>query len=152
MNKAAIIALIVAVAGSAAAVYAKQHPGNGAAEPACGLYSRCVGHDGVEATFVEAMRLNDSVTLDVTTVCATNDAGWQWMCDDLQLVPAVFSDSGRELEISHLSPVCQPERAIKYSEETPCDLVVVSTGKRAVYVYHNYRAAYRQDINNLKDR
>ena len=149
MNKVSIVAVVVALLGSAIGVYAKQHPETGKAEPACALYTKCAVHDGVEATFVAAMQLCDSVKMDITCVLATTDAGWNWMCDSLRLVPSIFKNSVNDVEISHLSPSCQPEKSMKYTEDEPCDLVVVSTGKRRILIFHNYKPEARQQINNL---
>lgn len=152
MNRIAIAALVTALVGATIGVYAKQHPPTHDVNPICGLYNQCAGHDGMEAVFVKDMQIGDTVSLDVTIVSATTDAGWKWMCDSLHLVPAVFKDIGKDIEISHLSPPCHPEKTIKYTEGEPCDLVVVSVENRKVYVFHNYRTDIRQQINNHKNK
>ena len=151
MNRIAIAALVTALVGATIGVYVKQHPPTHQVNPICGLYNQCAGHDGIEAVFVRDMRFGDTVSIDVTTVRAITDAGWKWMCDSLHLVPAVIENIGKDIEISHLSPSCQPEKTTKYREGEPCDLVVVNVEKRKLYVFHNYRADIRQQINNHKN-
>lgn len=146
MNKICIIALLISMLGSATGVFIKQHPVGHKAAPVCEIYNRCAAQPGVEATFVEAMRFNDSVILDLTTIAATSDEGWEWMCDSLQLVPHFLRSTVQNFEITHLAPACNPETTTPLVEGEPCDLVVVSNARRKIFIFHDYRPSYRRAL------
>lgn len=148
MSKLCLIALSVSLLGSATGVYYKQHRGVHKTKPVCEVYYRCAAQSGVEATFVEAMRFNDTVTLDVTTIAATTDEGWQWMCDSLQMIPDVVKDSPQNFEISRIAPACNHEKTSKYIEGGAYDLVVASTGQRKIFIFHGYRQSFRQTLRH----
>mgnify|MGYP006916124384 FL=1 len=150
MNKLCLIALSVSLLVSTAGVYYKQHRGAHNAKPVCEVYYRCAAQPGVEATFVEAMRFNDTVTLDVTTIVATTDEGWLWMCDSLQQVPDVVKASPQNFEISHIAPACNSGKTSKYIEGGAYDLVVVSIGQRKIFIFHGYRPSYRQTLKEYQ--
>lgn len=150
MNKLCLIALSVSLLGSATGVYCKQHNVGHKAKPGCEVYYRCAAQPGVEATFVEAMRINDTVTLDVTTIAATTDEGWQWMCDSIQQVPDMVKASPQNFEISHIAPACNPQKTGKYTEGGTYDLVVVSTGQRKITIFHGYHPSYRQTLRKYQ--
>ncbi len=47
------------------------------------VYVRASAVEGIEASFVEDYRLNDTITLDVTLLEAKDSAAWQWLCEEL---------------------------------------------------------------------
>lgn len=47
------------------------------------LYRHYAGSEGLEATFVQGYRINDSVRVDVTLLQATDSAAWSCLMDSL---------------------------------------------------------------------
>lgn len=50
------------------------------------VYVRASAVEGIEASFVEDYRLNDTITLDVTLLEAKDSAAWQWLCEELGIM------------------------------------------------------------------
>ena len=50
-----------------------------------GLYERCKDVPGVRVGFVKDFPLNDSMVVDVTTVEALTDEGWEWMVEEFDI-------------------------------------------------------------------
>ena len=55
------------------------------------LYRRYEHADGISAAFVKDYRVNDTLTLDVTLLQATDSAGWQQMMHDFRINPSAES-------------------------------------------------------------
>ena len=56
------------------------------------LYRRYEHADGISAAFVKDYRVNDTLTLDVTLLQATDSAGWQQLIEDFE-IPAESIES-----------------------------------------------------------
>lgn len=57
------------------------------------LYLRYEHADGIKASFIKDYRINDTLTLDVTLLQATDSAGWQQLIEDFE-IPAEVIESG----------------------------------------------------------
>ena len=68
--------IVLAIAAAAVAVAVKTCPFPLPDRLGGELVARYAQCDGVEATFLQGMRLNDSLRLDVTVLQATDSAGW----------------------------------------------------------------------------
>lgn len=69
------------------------------------VYTRYADADGIRAAFVKDYRINDTVSVDVTFLEATDSAGWAILCRDFaipEMEPALeqFFESGWDLDFT----------------------------------------------------
>lgn len=103
------------------------------------LVARYASCDGVRATFLKGMRLNDSLRLDVTVLQATDSAGWERLQRDFGAHGP--TDTQREA-LEQGKDIISFKLFRKDNSPAPVDtaavnnVAAVSYLKRAVCVYH----------------
>lgn len=124
---------IVAVAAIAVAVVLKIRPWP-AGEPS-EIYKRCAATEGVEATWIKDLAMDDGSRRDVTLVEAATEAGWEAMCRLFRLPPNGIDSMPSDILVSYLSLRDHPDEALNGDAEAECDLVVANYERRQVYVF-----------------
>ena len=51
------------------------------------VYQRYVGHEGIEAAYIQDFPINDTLTIAVTLLQATTDSGWALLQKDFAITP-----------------------------------------------------------------
>ena len=87
--KITLLVVLCSLAGAAAyIVWPRTVPFSECSE----LYQRYADNEHVAASFVRNYRINDTLTLDVTLLQATDSAGWQQLIEDFE-IPAESIES-----------------------------------------------------------
>lgn len=99
------------------------------------LYQRYEHQPGVRVGFVKALPLDDSTTIDVTTLEALDEQGWQWMCDEFAIgLYADSADGGHSFAFRRMDrevPSVMPP-----ADSLDFDMLVVSQADSCVSIYH----------------
>ena len=101
------------------------------------LFALYEGTPGVEADFISRLRVNDSVSVDVTLLHATDTAAWAALVTDFNVAPP--TDSERDVIAAGRDII----RLVRYSDALPpcgdalpSPVVAVSTLSHTVSVFH----------------
>lgn len=96
------------------------------------LYRLYAGQEGIEATFISQMQMNDTLRVDLTLLQATSEAGWQRLSEDFEVPPiadeeqALMDDENPEILLSILTPL--PADTL--------DIAVTARQMKCVSVFH----------------
>lgn len=101
------------------------------------LYQRYEQQQGVRVGFVKALPLDDSTSVDVTTIEALDSAGWHWMQDEFAIDFWAQSDSVEgNLSFSFRRMDKEVPSAMPQADSSDFDMLVVSQTDSCVSIYH----------------
>ena len=108
-------------------------------EECSALYRQYAHADGIEATFLRGYRVNDTLSIDVTLLQATDSAGWDKLSHDFNYLKVPSQIERRELSenIDALSLLLKNNR-----QESPLgndDIAVASLRDKYLCIFHNAR-------------
>ena len=103
------------------------------------LYSRYEHVDGIAASYIHNYPVNDTLTLDVTLLEATNDSGWQTLCSD-------FAISGMVEGMVKLCPdlvFCRQVNRHDYTQtiagDSPdAEVLAISCDTKTLAIFHTH--------------
>ncbi|MBO7201779.1 MAG: hypothetical protein J6V54_10365 [Bacteroidales bacterium] len=104
------------------------------------IYCHYTNYTHVEATFVKAFQVNDTLAVDATILRAKTPIGWDSLCHDFKISDLSQGgkqkiNEGREVVVTRLMRACFPSfvtDTLAYCE----NIVYVSYLKQAVTIYH----------------
>ena len=156
--------LVVSVACVLAVVAVKYLPallcGGGESE----VYHRYEHRDDLKVGFVKDYRIDDSTTVDVTTLTAKDSAGWEALQREMNRSEEAIERSRNRIKEGHYvltdyyCEIGQPEHRIPF-KEGECWLVYVNHKEKTFYIFHiiNHEQGYliirsktRELYNNRK--
>ncbi len=85
MTRRTLITLLLFVVAIGGALAWKYWPRTVPWEECSALYRQYAHADGIEATFLRGYRVNDTLSIDVTLLQATDSAGWDTICNKFNL-------------------------------------------------------------------
>ena len=131
-----IILAIAALASLAVTVGVVVHRHNSVSE----VYKQYAGRPDLKVGFVKDYRIDDSITVDVTTITAKDSAGWRWLMETMNPNPLIDSLHRESQEKEHITlsmyicPKGKPE--IHYCNDTiSYDIVIYSPMEKYIYVF-----------------
>lgn len=117
------------------------------------LYLRYADEEGVDATFIRGFQVNDTVSVDVTLLQATDSAGWERLIADFQVRRESLTGKndhiiGRRVKKGH------SDRLIDSVPENN-DQLLVADGMRTISIFHitdenQFYAILNKHIKELK--
>ncbi|MBO4751563.1 MAG: hypothetical protein J5526_02300 [Bacteroidales bacterium] len=112
-------------------------------EQCSALYQRYHTVTGVDASFVQGFRVNDTISVDVTLLEAKTDSAWTGLKDDFGIIdlPPEFDEFDEKADentiMSWRTPKDNPYTRIEYGTARTDDwCVAVSVYRRNVVVFH----------------
>lgn len=137
--KITLLVVLCSLAGAAAyIVWPRTVPFSECSE----LYQRYADNEHVAASFVRNYRVNDTLTLDVTLLQATDSAGWQQMLEDFEIIidesVVEATAKGRDIIASAVRPI--PEKAKDDSERY---VLGASEYSKTICIYHTHSKEQR---------
>lgn len=121
------------------------------------LYQQYAASDNVKATFVKDYRINDTISVDVTFLEATDSAGWAILCRNFAILdenPELEQIFGKGYDVVFTRQVSKYNHAqIICGDSCDVDLLSFSHQRKTVTVFNienkdEYRAVL---YNNLKE-
>ena len=114
MRKFLLSTLLVCLLAVGGAVLVKRCPRTVPLEETSELYRRYAGAEGLEVSFVQGYRLNDSVRVDVTLLQATDSAAWEQLLADFTIpkIPPEYLErmTSKPSVTARLRPKNHPEQ------------------------------------------
>lgn len=83
MRRRWIVTVLILLLFTAGGVLVKRCPRTVPFEQCSELYQHYADTEGIEASFIQGYRLNDSLRVDVTLLQATDSAAWQQLMDTM---------------------------------------------------------------------
>lgn len=123
------------------------------------VYLRYKDRADLQVSFVKDYRIDDSTTVDVTTLTARDSASWEKLLREMNY-PEEFIDiffySGNPNVVSinvFYSERNHPERKVSLHDDVELSYVVVSSNERAMYVFNieSVEQAFAIERKKLKE-
>ena len=144
MKKHNVIFIILCVVAVLVAVLVKRCPRTVPYEQCSEVYKRYSRVEGVRATYVKDYRINDTLTIGVTLLEATDSAGWEYLMKQLNITPEMQMVLKQRDIFEWQSPRGKPEiRAITKGEgcdtsltENDIEICTCSFNRLQMCVFH----------------
>ena len=108
------------------------------------LYRQYAHADGIEATFIHNYKVNDTLSIDITLLQATDSAGWDLMCSSFNCQPKGVNMDNLKKGIdvmALLTGTAKREHGLTDSE-----VAVVSFLGEYICIFHNLDSIYRNKL------
>ena len=109
------------------------------------VYKRYHKVEGVRATYIKNFPLNDTLTIGVTLLEATDSAGWEWLMEEFcasdDMVKTANENSEMRRVWARLAPKGHPEEIVEggiqsgNTEEWEYDMVAISFEQCAISIF-----------------
>ena len=111
------------------------------------VYKRYCDVEGVRATYIQDFRVNDTLTVGVTLLEATDSAGWEYLCGEFNILPGMIEAAEEDSTMdvwTRKSIKGHPETPYKKSDanhqegetEPVVEIVSMSMSKQEVCIFH----------------
>jgi hypothetical protein len=155
MRKKHAIYLAIALAVIGGTLALRLWPRTVPPEDCSELYRLYADTPGVDATFIRGFQVNDTLSLDVTLLQATDSAGWETLITDFQ-VTREFINLKFDNIISRWG---KKGHADKQQDSIPenNDLILVANRMRTISIFHitdksQFKQIIRIHVKELKDK
>ena len=108
----------------------------------CGeVYCRYSNRDDLKVSFLKDFRINDSTTVDVTTITAKDSASWEALLREMNIKEGTIRKqteavkSGKTALTEYYCMNNHPEQRIKVKECSDFDLVIFSFNEYVTYIF-----------------
>ena len=153
MRKRHYISIAIVFAGLLVSAWILLHPRQLPEEECSDTYRRYKDVEGVAASFIKGFPVNDTLSLDVTTLQATDSAGWERLRKDFHIAPA---PEFFQRKIEQGEDMVSVRRASKNGPTLPIDttdynnnnVVVISRLYRTVSIFNTNTEAEQDAVSN----
>lgn len=108
----------------------------------CGeVYCRYSNRDDLKVSFLKDFRINDSTTVDVTTITAKDSAGWEALQREMNRSESLIELERKYTNEGHYSisfyncEIGHPEHSIPF-KEGKCWMVFLNNKEKTIYIFH----------------
>lgn len=143
-RRSLIITLAVCLLAVAVAFVVKRCPRTVPFEQCSELYQRYADREGIDASFIQGYRLNDSVRVDVTLLQATDSAAWGLLTADFkikELPPEI-----QKMVDQHSSITIKKLYEDQEGDPSTYDVAAVSRREHAILIFHFDSNKYNRDF------
>ena len=121
------------------------------------VYKRYKDVEGVRATYIKDYRVNDTLTVGVTLLEATDSAGWEYLVDKFNIPQELREIKGIDVW-TWKSLSDQPEKRYKKNDadcrsvegELWIEIVAISTKSQEIIVFHTRNAQEQRTVFHKK--
>ena len=137
-RRSLIITFAVCLLAVAVAFVVKRCPRTVPFEQCSELYQRYAGCEGIDASFIQGYRVNDSVRVDVTLLQATDSAAWSLLMDTMY---SYYSQEARDY-IMHRKKIrvrAIPKGYLNLPTDTILlnnDIVVTDVANQTIFIFN----------------
>ena len=145
--------MAIVFAGLLVSAWILLHPRQLPEEECSDTYRRYKDVEGVAASFIKGFPVNDTLSLDVTTLQATDSAGWERLKKDFHIAPA---PEFFQRKIEQGEDMVSVRRASKNGPTLPIDttdynnnnVVAISRLYRTVSIFNTNTEAEQDAVSN----
>ena len=98
------------------------------------LYRAYMDTPGVDATFIRGFQVNDTVSVDVTLLQATDSAGWETLITDFKIVREFLTGNDKNIMVRRAKKGHTDRQMDSIPENN--DLILVADGMHAISIFH----------------
>ena len=109
----------------------------------CGeVYQRYAGREDLYVSFIKDFRIDDSTTVDVTTLIARDSAGWESLMREMNVNELTIVkqrkavEEGNAIVSEYYCAKNHPEKRVSLKECMDFDLVIYSYFEKTIYVFN----------------
>ena len=105
------------------------------------VYRRYAQRDDLKVGFVKDYRINDTLTVDVTTITATDSASWEALLREMNKSESMIKrireivEKGSYSLSAYYCEIGHPENRIPF-DENGCSLVITNPAEKTIYIFH----------------
>ena len=138
MRRRWFVTVLLLLLSVAVGVLVKRCPRTVPFEQCSELYQRYAGCEGIDASFIQGYRLNDSVRVDVTLLQATDSAAWSLLMDTMY---SYYSQEARDY-IMHRKKIrvrAIPKGYLNLPTDTILlnnDIVVTDVANQTIFIFN----------------
>lgn len=153
MNRRRFIWMLVVALCLVAVGLALWLPRYAAAQRVSDLYRRYEHNPHLTVAYIEDFPVDDTLTVDVTTLTATDAAGWDTLCSDFNVpeLPDFIQEkiyNGNDMVIIRHVTKGNPSLQLKESESVINDVASISILNRTVSIFHTETEAEQLAVNS----
>ena len=125
------------------------------------VYNRYKDRDDLRVAFVKEYRIDDSTTVDVTTLTAKDSAGWESLMREMNKPESLIElmrkavDEGRYNVTGYYCEVEHPELTTPYKEGNSW-YVILNPTEKTIYIYQlsncKARSIIKNKLKEVKDK
>ena len=117
------------------------------------LYRAYMDTPGVDATFIRGFQVNDTVSVDVTLLQATDSAGWERLITDFKIVREFLTGNDNNIMVRKAKKGCTGKQIDPVPENN--DLILLADGMHTISIFHitdkdQFYSIPNKHINGLK--
>lgn len=151
--KRILLPLLIVVVPVAATVLWAWWPRTTPPERVSDLYRRYEHNPHLTVAYIEDFPINDTLTVDVTTLTATDNEGWDTLCSDFNVpeLPDFIQEkinNGNDMVIIRHVTKGNPSLQLKESESVINDVASISILNRTVSIFHTETEAEQLTVNS----
>lgn len=157
MNRRRLYWILVMALSLAAAGLALWLPRYAAAHRVSDLYRTYADNPHLTVAHIEDFPVNDTLTVNVTTLTALDSVGWESLKSDFSIpkLPDFFQheiDGGKDLILTYLAPKEDPRLGMDTIDMCNNNVIGISYIKRSVSVFYTETESQQDDVlhYNLK--
>ena len=138
MRRRWLVTVLLLLLSVAVGVLVKRCPRTVPFEQCSELYQRYAGCEGIDASFIQGYRVNDSVRVDVTLLQATDSAAWSLLMDTMY---SYYSQEARDY-IMHRKKIrvrAIPKGYLNLPTDTILlnnDIVVTDVANQTIFIFN----------------
>ena len=151
MKRTALLLTLAAVAVLGGTLVLRLWPRSLPPEECSELYRAYMDTPGVDATFIRGFQVNDTVSVDVTLLQATDSTGWATLVTDFQVRRESLTGRNDHI-ITRKAKRGHTDRQIDTIPENN-DLILIADGMRKISIFHitDKRQLYQIINEQLKE-
>lgn len=144
MRRRWFVTVLLLLLSVAVGVLVKRCPRTVPFEECSELYQRYAGCEGIDASFIQGYRVNDSVRVDVTLLQATDSAAWSLLMEDFkvkELPPEI-----QKMVDQHSSITIKKLYEDQEGEPPTYDVAAVSRRDHVILIFHFDSNKYNREF------
>lgn len=156
MRKRHYISMAIVFAGLLVSAWILLHPRQLPEEECSDTYRRYEDVEGVAASFIKGFPVNDTLSLDVTTLQATDSAGWERLQEDFHIrrlseLPEIVQrwlNEGKDMVGVHLAPKSDPTLPTDTTNALNNNVVAVSRLYKTISIFYTETESEQKAVSN----
>lgn len=156
MKRRHYLFLAIILVGLAFSAWFLTHPRQLPEEECSDTYRRYKDVEGVAASFIKGFPVNDTLRLDVTTLQATDSAGWERLLEDFHIrrsseLPEIVQrwlNEGKDMVGVHLAPKSDPTLPTDTTNALNNNVVAVSRLYHTISIFYTETESEQKAVSN----
>lgn len=121
------------------------------------LYRRYRNMPGIEATYLKDFPIDDTLNVDVTTIRALDDEGWETLRKDFNIkpIPDILQEelnNGRDIIVVRMVPKSDPTQSMDTTDLSKNNVIGISNLQHSISIFNTDNESQQDAIMNYNFR